>query len=215
MLADGVRLLETMRLDQGRVALLRRHLDRLEASAAALGFARDGLRRRVQAAVRARADALGAGVYRLRVLVSPEGATETTVEPLVAAPLRAVALWPEPFTEAGSLRCRHKTTDRAHYEIPYAWARAAGADEALLADAEGYLIEGTRTSLWLRLGDRLCTPPLAAGGLPGVARAHLLATRPDTEERPLHRDDLARAESVYASNALHGLRRVGCVLPLA
>ncbi|MFN3597152.1 MAG: aminotransferase class IV [Rubricoccaceae bacterium] len=208
-LAESAQLLETMRLEQGRVPLLRRHLGRLEASAQALGFVRERLHATVCEAVRARATALEAGVYRLRLLYARDGAVRLTSEPLVAAPLRVVAVWPEPFAEAGTARCRHKTTDRTHYEIPYAWARSAGADEALLADANGFLIEGTRTSVWLRLGDRLCTPPLEAGGLPGVARAHLLATRADAEERPLHLDDLARADAVFASNALHGLRRVG------
>ena len=76
--------------------------------------------------------------------------------------------------------------------------------EALLVDLHGEVVEGTRTSVWIRDGDRLWTPHLAAGGLPGVMRAHLLATRTDTGEDALRPDDLRAADAIYLSNALRG-----------
>jgi para-aminobenzoate synthetase/4-amino-4-deoxychorismate lyase len=44
--------------------------------------------------------------------------------------------------------------------------------------------------------------------LAGVYRRHLLATRPEIEERVLHLDDLEQADAIYLANAVRGLRRV-------
>lgn len=46
----------------------------------------------------------------------------------------------------------------------------AGADEGLLANARGWLIEGTATNLFLVRRQHLYTPPIKDGALPGVTR---------------------------------------------
>lgn len=46
----------------------------------------------------------------------------------------------------------------------------AGADEGLLQDREGRVLEGSATNLFLVTNGRLSTPPLADGVLPGITR---------------------------------------------
>lgn len=53
-------------------------------------------------------------------------------------------------------------------------ARAAGAKEALIVNAEGQAVEGATSNLFWFEGERLCTVPLEAGILPGITRHHLL-----------------------------------------
>ena len=193
------RLLETMRADDGRVALLDRHLARLAASAAALGYPldADAVRQRVEGAP------TGTGAWGVRLTV---GASDAQVETwaMTDEPLRSAWIDPEPFAEAGTALCLHKTTSRAHYRRRWDRARARGADEAILVNANGAVAEGTRTNVWAELDGRLWTPPLAAGGLAGVYRAHVLATNPDAGERTLTAADLRRADAVFLSNALRG-----------
>ncbi len=50
-------------------------------------------------------------------------------------------------------------------------AAQAGAFEAILLDEAGHLTEGTASNLFLVHGGRLRTPPVPAGGLPGITRA--------------------------------------------
>jgi para-aminobenzoate synthetase/4-amino-4-deoxychorismate lyase len=45
------------------------------------------------------------------------------------------------------------------------------------------------------------------GLLAGVYRRHLLAMRPEIQERVLTLDDLRSADAVYLANAVRGLRR--------
>jgi branched-chain amino acid aminotransferase len=50
-------------------------------------------------------------------------------------------------------------------------ADANDAHEALLLNTDGYIVEGASSNLfWIEV-DQVCTPPLAAGILPGVTRA--------------------------------------------
>src|SRR4051812_45547690 len=53
-------------------------------------------------------------------------------------------------------------------------ARAAGAHEALILDAEGSIVEGATSNLFVVKGGALVTPPEAAGILAGITRAHVL-----------------------------------------
>ncbi len=200
------RLLETMRAEDGRVALLGRHLARLAASAEAFGYPLDAgaVRRRVEA------DA-APGVRGVRLTVGEGGDIELETWPLGAAPFRTAWIDPEPFAAAGTWRTAHKTTARDAYRARHDRAVAHGADEAILVNAHGEVTEGTRTNVWAEIDGRLWTPPLAAGGLGGVMRAHVLATRPEAGERALNPDDLRVADAVFLSNALRGWMRVELV----
>ncbi len=197
----SVTLLETMRAEGGQVAWLDRHLARLAASADTFELVYDDM-----AVHHAVAAALGEAedVRKVRLTLGP-GGPRAHASPLEGAPFRTVWLCPDPLVEAGGPLCRHKTTSRAHYEVPFERARAAGADEALLANAEGELVEGSRSSLWVRREGEWLTPRLAAGGLPGVARAVLLETLPRASEARLTPEDLLDADALAVSNALRGL----------
>ena len=200
----AVRLIETMRAEGGRVALLDRHLARLAASADALGYALDldGTRR---AAERAAERAAGrGGVLRVRLTLGRGGDVEVEAGPVAGGPFRTAWVDSVPLAEAGTWRTAHKTTDRAHYAARRDRALAHGADEAVLTNAAGLVTEGARSTVWAERGGRLLTPPLAAGGLGGVFRAHVLATDPRAAEADLTPDDLWAADAVWLTNAVRG-----------
>lgn len=192
-------LIETMRFDpQDGVLLLDRHLARLKASAEALDFPfdRHETRNDLQAAT------FGAGPSLVRLLLSRTGAMAIEMRPLAAAPDEPVevALAPCPVA-AGDFRLRHKTSDRAFYDE----ARSrSGTFETLFRDADGFLTEGSFTSLFAEKGGRLVTPPLARGLLPGVLRAQLI------EEGRAVEGDLTEADlagTFFIGNAVRGLVR--------
>ncbi|WP_412070456.1 aminotransferase class IV [Rubrivirga sp. IMCC43871] len=193
------RLLETMRADEGRVSLLDRHLARLTDSAGALGYPLDPAAARALVASRG-----GEGTQALRLTLGPGGDLDLSARPLASAPFETVWVDTEPLWEAGTWRCVYKTTARDHYAARAARAREHGADEAILTNLSGHVIEGTRTTVWAEIDGRLWTPPLAAGGLAGVMRAYLLDTRPEAGERTLTAGDLRVADALFLSNALRG-----------
>ena len=163
-------LLETMAFDPHEgIRLLDLHLARMKASADALGFAfdRHDVRNELQAAtfrLRERS--------RVRLLVSRSGALAIEVRDHRTWPhaIVPVAVVPRQAS-ANDPRLRHKTTDRAVYRDAL---RRGGTYEVLLTDEKGYLTEGCFSTLFVERGDKLVTPPLTRGLLPGVLRQSLI-----------------------------------------
>jgi len=95
--------------------------------------------------------------------------------------------------------------------LALAWeaARAAGAQEALLFDREGYLVEGSRSNLIVcRADGALVTPPLARGAVAGIARAILLARMRELREADVVAGELPKAREIIAVNAVRGARPI-------
>lgn len=205
----GTALIETMRADGGEAPLLELHLARLISSARGLGFEFDlqAVGERIH-----RAAASGEPA-RLRLLLWRDGTHEVTASPLPPGAWTTASIYPEPLAEAGTWRCTCKTTARAHYDRAVAWAEASGADEALVLNARGEVMEGARSNVFIRRGDMLVTPPLASGGLGGVMRQWLVAK--GAREQVLTPEDLHAAEAVYLTNAVRGVMLVDLLAPLA
>lgn len=198
-LADGrFDLLETMAFDPHEgIRLLELHLARMKVSADALGFAfdRHDVRNELQAATFRLRDR-----SRVRLLVSRGGA--------LAIEVRAHRTWPQAIvpvavvprqTPADDPRLRHKTTDRALYRDAL---RRGGTYEVLLTDAEGFLTEGCFSTLFVERGDKLVTPPLRRGLLPGILRQSLIEMGEAVEE-DLRIHDLERG--FFIGNAARGM----------
>ncbi len=190
-------LIETMAFDPLLgLPLLERHLERMRASAAALGFAfdRHGVRNELQAATfRLRAPA------RVRVLASAGGAIAIEVGPMPPAfdGPATVAVVPLPVA-VSDVRLRHKTSDRGFYD---AARRAAGTDEVVFVDPAGRLTEGSFTSVFVARDGVLVTPPTGAL-LPGVLRAAMIDDG-RAVAGVLTPDDLTNG--FYIGNAVRGL----------
>lgn len=149
------------------------------------------------------------GTWFPRVEYSPTDGFHLLVRP--APPLGStVRLWttPEPDMRL------HPTIKG--YDLPLLndlreQAYAAGADEPLLLDAQGHILEGASTSiLWWR-DEALCAPPVSESVLTSVTRSVLVdlaeaAAIPVRHEqaRPRDLDGL----EIWAVNALHGIRPI-------
>ena len=113
---------------------------------------------------------------------APEGPVSIAIIPRQVAPR--------------DFRLAHKTSDRSVYP------RTGGAFETLYTDADGYLTEGSFTSIFVERGGVLLTPPLSRGALPGVLRAELIETG-RAAEAELTPADLEAG--FFVGNALRGL----------
>ena len=193
-------LIETMAFDPHEgIAHLEQHLQRMKASAAALGFAfdRHHARNELQAATFRFRDP-----KKLRLMLARSGAIAIESRTLPETPARPVevALADLPVA-ASDFRLRHKTSDRAFYDA----ARAqSGCFEILFVDAGGFLTEGSFTSLFVERGGILLTPPVSRPILPGILRAQLIE-QGDAEEAELKPADLDGI--FYIGNAVRGLMR--------
>ena len=192
LVGDGV--FESLRRYRGRPFAVRRHLDRLERSAQ--GIALDlPTRAALESAIDEVAAANPALVdARMRITVtsgrgplgSARGEAGSTVVLAMSAiaplpPSYRVQVAPWPRNERGAL-AGLKTVSYAENAIALAWARAQGADEAVLGNTIGNLCEGTGTNVFVVVDGRLVTPPVTAGCLAGVTRDLVVELTGATEE---------------------------------
>ncbi|WP_166139419.1 aminotransferase class IV [Nocardioides ochotonae] len=209
-IATGEGVFTSVLVERGRVFALDRHLDRLLGSVTALGLPslpRDEVRRAVVEAVRCRPVDRG----RLRIVwaLGPDGG-ELLVEldpvPPAASAVEVVTL-PYVVDHRGAL-IGHKTTAYADNVVALAAARAAGAGEGMLANADGGLCEATAANVFLVLDGGLVTPPLGSGCLPGVTRALVVEACGVREVDVPLGDAAARAEEVFLTSTTRGVQPV-------
>ncbi|HEX7740028.1 MAG TPA: bifunctional anthranilate synthase component I family protein/class IV aminotransferase, partial [Marmoricola sp.] len=193
--AQGV--FTTMLVHDGSPVRGEAHLKRLRGSAAALGF--DTSIQHLAGAVRGR-PALP-GTQRVRIEVTADGVDVRTTD----APAEPGPSWRLiPVGVPGGLG-GHKWADR---RIPDELT-ARLADEPLIVDTDGAVLETARSNLFVVADDGIHTPPLDGRILPGVTRAavleHVRGRGIPTYERVLRIDDLAEAEEVFVTNAIRGV----------
>ena len=185
-------LIETVRIIDGRAPLWPLHRWRLMNSALMLGLPMPEIE-----------EPSGGAERIIRLEIAPDGLRQAERDVTSPEPISLVS---SPVPHRGY---PHKVGSRAWLEAARATGRITGADDALLFDASGRLIEATRWAIGWWEGETLCFPPLALGGLKSVARARLTEmVRSGLREDVLQRDGLGK-RSFVACNAARGVRSVG------
>ncbi len=215
----GVGLFETMRCVRGRLFALEAHLDRLLASAAALGVACNLGRDDLTEAIYRTLEANGLSDARIRLTLSggvqPQDRSEPTLV-VTAGPLgdypaehydKGVRVVLSDFRQnAQDPTTGHKTTSFFPRLLALQQAHAKGAAEALWFTHGGLLAEGCIANVFLVKGGTLRTPRLQTPIMPGVARRHVLTLAGEmgvsAAEEDLTIDDLLAADEVFLTNVI-------------
>lgn len=217
---DGI--FETALLRGGEVPLLSLHLQRMAASAQALGIPFDLEQTRAAVLAVAAANADGDGDYALRITLSRGHAGARGYQP-PPDPEPTLMVVGTPYSRpsgplsavTASFRIHpdsplagHKTLSALEKVLAKAEAQRAGCDEALLLNTAGRVAEGAASNLFIVRKGLWLTPPLTDGCLPGVMRQRVLSLSGGVEW-PITPEDLFHCEGVYLANAVNGC------LPLA
>lgn len=193
----GGSLIETMRVREGCIPLLDRHLARLGHSLAALGLPKPS--QDVAALVAPFAEC-GEAVLRVEVA---GGRASVTVRDLPRLDPPTV------ITAAVAHRAYpHKTTERGCFDAAGGEAAAAGADDALLLTVDGWVAEGTVWNLFWWDEDFLHTPVVELGILPGIGRGRVLEVWSQMGPRARegqHARNALLGKSLFLTNAVRGV----------
>lgn len=199
----GFELIETLRLVEGVYPLMVLHLQRIESSALALGFACDlsAISERLAAVARECRD----GAHRVRLTLAHDGRLSVQHAKMPADEQQWQIVVADEALDGDGYLLRHKTTARSRYEGVVAILAATPAVfDAIFCNTRGEVCEGARSNVYVERDGVLLTPPVSSGLLPGVMRRHLLESG-RAVERVLYRGDLLTAPAIYLSNALRGL----------
>ena len=215
----GFDLIETLRLEQGRLTLRHRHHARLSASAAALGFPKPTAL--LDVALDEFAAQYPKGVYRVRLLYSVAGTVHlegfalddagsglgsdpnlgSDPKPTKSAKTVSVDI-AQGSVSSHDLFLRHKTTRRTVYEHYFQQAEPDTFD-VLLWNERGEVTEFTRGNVVAEINGRRITPPLSCGLLSGTLRQELLEEE-QIEERILTLQELQRVSALWFINGVRG-----------
>jgi len=94
-------------------------------------------------------------------------------------------------------------------------ARERGADDAILLDAPGHVVEGSTSNIFVVIRDEIYTPPLSCGILPGITRAAVMTIvsrwNGAVQDRILVPSDLTAADEIFLTSSLRGIAPVASV----
>jgi branched-chain amino acid aminotransferase len=225
LLGDG--LFETMAVSGGQVFDLDAHLERLASGLALLKFAGSVDLVKLRAAIADYAAAGGMAQAVLRLTATRGAGPRGLLPPASPEPTLLMALSPMPPLNAAPLSLHVATVTRRNEfsplsrikALPYLdnvlalqEAREHGADEALLLNTQGRIACASAANVFVLRGDRLETPPISDGALPGIMRARVLALAPKLGlapvEMPLSAGGLAGADEVFLTNSIRRITPV-------
>ncbi len=220
---DGV--FETLRTYRSVPFALEEHMDRLAASARAIGIAlpvsQRVFEREVIDAVRAAQNpesyarvmlTRGQGPVGLDLGLATSPLRVILVEPLSPLPgsiyRDGVAVVTARTERAADAAPGAKVTNYLASMLALQRAKDAGAHEALLLDAEGFILEGTTSNFFLVIEGELLTAPKGLI-LAGITRAHVIALADQLGLRvrygAIGKNDLASATEAFVTSSLREL----------
>src|SRR5262245_14457349 len=219
----GEGVYETLRTYDQQPFLFERHLRRLRQSAALMSlpvpFSDADLRARVHETVAAHPELKDAEAY-IRILVT-RGVGDLSYNP-TATPAPSLIIIVKPFPAQPertfsqgirlalvSVRRNHpqalnpmiKSNNLLNNALAMQEALPRGADEALMQNQAGELVECSQSNFFLVRGGTAMTPPLAAGLLPGITREFLMEVAREVgvpcQETKLVPADLETADEAF------------------
>jgi 4-amino-4-deoxychorismate lyase len=223
---DG--LFETMRVRDGRIALLEHHLDRLLLGCRRLLIPaprREELRAEIGRAAARRTDAVaklivtrgvGQRGYKLPEPCRPTRILSMTPTPALAPPAPTRIRLCRMRMAANPRVAGLKTLNRLESVIARSEWRDQRIGEGLLLDARGHIVCGTMTNVFVGRHGRYVTPKLDRCGVAGVMRRWILETARSAgirvREGRLGVEALLAADEVFLSNAVIGIWSVGALV---
>jgi branched-chain amino acid aminotransferase len=225
----GYGLFETMRAYNGHVFRLDSHITRLRCSAESIGLTHTILtteegKQSLKAACMATLEANELKDARIRLTVSAgEGDMTpdpgTCSSPTVLITARSLVPLPPEKYETGfkaavsflrrnsqSPLSRLKSTCYMENVLARMTAKAAGYDEAIFINEQGYLAEGSTTNVFLVSHGELITPCFESGVLPGITRDAVLeiarTSNIKATERWVELNELIEAEEAFLTNSV-------------
>jgi branched-chain amino acid aminotransferase len=216
LVGDGV--FETLKVTERGAFAIRRHLNRLSRSAAALGLPAPDhgqIREAIEAVLAGRDFPHG----KLRITYTggrgPLGSEAAYGPPTLivavapadaAAALTSIVTAPWMRNEHGALT-GVKSTSYAENVRGLGYAAQHQASEAIFLNTAGQVCEGTGTNIFVVFGETVVTPPLSAGPLAGITRELIMEWTP-VAERELTLQEAKQADEVFLTSSMRDIQAV-------
>ena len=92
-------------------------------------------------------------------------------------------------------------------------AQKSNLDDALIINANNELCEAVSSNVFIIKDDKIYTPPLSSGCLPGIMRMVLINILKQkgitVSEKPISPSDLILSDEIFLTNSIDGIKWVG------
>ncbi len=225
-LGDGI--FETLKIADGVVWYLDRHLQRMRESAITVGitFPEDGeqwiarvLQRVEEFAIR---DAtlritLTRGINETTGLRYDVTAPPTVIVTAYAAPQLPATLYSKGISARVATNRRNdrssvsriKTTSYAESLSAFLEAQASGYEDAIFLNTRDFVAEATASNVFVSLNGIVVTPSILHGALPGITRAIVMDIAHKhnipANEREIGYEELLNADEIFLTSSVRGI----------
>ena len=216
VVGDGV--FETLKVTDRGAFAVRRHLNRLSRSAAALHLPAPD-HGQIREAIETVLDGRGFPLGKLRITYTggrgPLGSEAAYGPPTViimlapadvSPPMTSIVTAPWRRNEHGALT-GVKSTSYAENVRGLGFAANCGTSEAIFLNTSGHVCEGTGTNIFMVFGDTVVTPPLSSGPLAGITR-ELIMEWSVVEQRDLTLDQAKHADEVFLTSSMRDVQGI-------
>lgn len=216
VVGDGV--FETLKVSEQGAFAVRRHLNRLARSAAALNLPQPD-HHQIREAISTVLDGRDFPLGKLRITYTggdgPLGSEAAYGPPTLivaltpadhAPPISSIVTAPWTRNERGALT-GVKSISYAENVRTLCHAIERGASEAIFLNTLGHVCEGTGSNIFVVLGDSVVTPPLTSGPLAGITRELIMEWSP-VEERELTLEEAQQADEVFLTSSMRNIQGI-------
>lgn len=223
-LSYGDGLFETLRVENSRAVFVDAHFARLFTSAVMLGIAvqQDALRADFLRFIAQCPASCVAKIVVTRGVAGRGYLPDPDATPTVIFSAHALPVYPDSFAQDGiaadfsgfrlglqPMLAGHKHLNRLEQVMLRREQALLSADEMLVCDHDGHVVEGVSSNVFLVRDGVLCTPAVDQAGIRGVMRTVLLeraiAEGMETREGRYAAEDFLAADEVFFCNSVNGI----------
>ncbi len=193
-LNDEFQIVETARVENGKILFENEHFTRMQEAATHFGFEFSS----------PKYENLQDGM--LRILLDKDGKIHTELKEI--KPSKTFKINFSPIVQNSKNEfLYYKTTYRPWYFDSFQKIKNGEVFDEIYFNELGELTEGARSNIVLQIGGKLYTPSVCCGLLNGIYRQKLLASG-ECEEKILYKSDIERAEKIFCVNSVRGMVEV-------
>ncbi len=190
-LNDEFQIIETIKVENGKLTFENEHFRRMEKSAKYFGFTF------IKPEIIPEKDGI------LRILLDRDGRITKEYKPLAPTTTYKIGISPIKVNSTNEF-LYYKTTYRPwFFESSQKIANGKLFDE-IFFNEKNELTEGSRSNIILKIDGKLFTPPVKCGLLEGIFKQSMK----NVSEKVLYKKDIEKAEKIYCVNSVRGMVEV-------
>jgi para-aminobenzoate synthetase/4-amino-4-deoxychorismate lyase len=195
-------IMETMKIENGKIFLLDEHLDRMKQTSDYFLFNFD--KKEIKSYLNKIVNKTDTESYRLRLSLDKYGRLCHVISKLIQLPQEIKVIISKNKIHSKDRFQYFKTTNRRLYDREYKSFTAKGFFDAIYFNERSELAEGAISNIFIYKNDVISTPPINVGILSGVYRKQLLKHDSGIRERRLYLADLLEADKIILTNSVRG-----------